>query len=175
MMTMAQSNTNTGEPPYWAVAVAQPHHERLVQTLLERQDFETYWPKIKTPAKRTASLFPGYLMVRVIVRWYPVRWCPGVLRVLMNGDKPARLDDRVITEIKSRERGGFVKLPKAPSVARGQRVRVVRGMFAGHVGIYDGMSGSQRERVLLQWLTGTGNSTGSVAVVMPLGSVEAIA
>jgi transcription antitermination factor NusG len=152
--------------PYWAVAVAQTNREELVQTLLKRDGFDVYRPKIRLSHRRSAALFPGYLMVRVVLRWYPIRWCPGVMKLLMNGDKPARLADAVVDEIKGREVKGFVKLPKEPTLERGQKVIVVRGMFAGHTAIYEGMSGTQRERVLLDLLGQ------SVSVVMPSGSVE---
>jgi transcription antitermination factor NusG len=62
-----------------------------------------------------------------------------------------------------------VKLPKPPTLQEGQQVRVLTGMFAGKTAIYQGMSGSQRERVLLDLLGQ------SVAVTMPIGSVEPIA
>jgi len=151
--------------PYWAVAVVQTNREDLVQTLLNREGFETYRPRIKLAQKRTGSLFPGYLMCRVIVRWYPIRWTPGVLRVLMSGDTPARLPNTIIDEIRGREVRGFVKLPKEPTLTNGQKVIVTKGLFAGRTAIYEGMDGSQRERVLLDLLGQ------SVPVVMPVGSV----
>jgi transcription antitermination factor NusG len=154
--------------PYWTVAVAMSQREDLVRHHLDRAGFETYVPKIKD-GKRSAPLFPGYLMVRVVVRWYPVRWCPGVLRLLMDGERPARLRDAVVDEIKGREVRGFVKLPKPPTLQEGQPVRVITGTFAGRTAIYAGMSGAQRERVLLDLLGQ------SVTVTMPVGSVEPLA
>jgi len=153
--------------PYWAIAVAQTSREDFVQTLLRRDGFETYWPKIKTE-KRTTGLFPGYLMVRVVVRWYPIRWTPGVLKLLMTGDRPAKLADKIVDEIKSREVKGFVKLPQPPTLQAGKPVRILTGMFAGKIGLYQGLSGAQRERILLDLL---GRST---SVEMQVGSVEAL-
>ena len=154
--------------PYWAVAVTQSNREDFVQTLLARDGFESYRPKIRTAPKRTASLFPGYLMVRVVVRWYPIRWCPGVLKLLMNGDKPAKLADQIVNEIKGREVRGFVKLPKPATLQPGQKVIVTKGMFQGRTAIYEGMNGNQRERILLDLLGQ------AVPVEMPIGSVEPV-
>jgi transcription antitermination factor NusG len=154
--------------PYWTVAVAMSQREDLVRRHLERDQFEVYVPKIRA-AKRVAPLFPGYLMVRVVVRWYPIRWCPGVLKLLMHGDRPAKLADAVVDEIKGREVRGLVKLPKPPALQEGQPVRVLTGTFAGHTAIYAGMNGAQRERVLLDLLGQ------SVTVTMPVGQVEPIA
>jgi len=156
--------------PYWTVAVAMSQREDLVKHHLDREGFETYVPKIRTAPKRTAPLFPGYLMVRVVVRWYPIRWCPGVLKLLMDGERPAKLRDAIVDEIKGREVRGFVKLPKPPTLENGTTVRVTMpGNFMGKVGIYEGMSGSQREKVLLELLGQ------SVTVTLPAGNVEPIA
>ena len=71
----------------------------------------------------------------------------------MAGTQPARLHDSVVSELRSREKQGFVRLPRPPATFRpGQRVRIVRGSFEGQFGIYDGMSGKERERVLLDLL-----------------------
>jgi transcriptional antiterminator RfaH len=168
-MDVAQQQPSTSAPlkPYWAIAVALSQREDLVKHHLTQEGFEVYVPKIRA-AKRAAPLFPGYLMVRVELRWYPIRWCPGVLKLLMAGDIPAKLADAVVDEIKGREVKGFVKLPPPPSLQEGQPVRVLSGTFAGHTAIYAGMSGTQRERVLLDLLGQ------SVAVTMPIGSVEPI-
>jgi transcription antitermination factor NusG len=152
--------------PYWAIAVAQTNREDFVQSLLKREGFEVYWPKIKTESKRTAGLFPGYLMVRVVVRWYPIRWCPGVIKVLMTGERPSKLADVIVDEIRGREVKGFVRLPKPATLERGQKVRVMRGTFAGRVALYEGMAGPQRERVLLDLLGQ------SVAVTLPADNIE---
>jgi hypothetical protein len=44
---------------------------------------------------------------------------PGCLVTPMNGDRPARVPDGDIADLRARERGGFVVLPKQP--ARGYR------------------------------------------------------
>jgi transcription antitermination factor NusG len=55
-------------------------------------------------------------------------------------------------EIRSREdRRGFIRLPKK-NHERGEKVRITRGMFLDHFGIYDGSSRKDRERVLLDIL-----------------------
>lgn len=170
---MTQSQTSSDDlnriaAPYWAVAVCMTNREDFVGKLLTRDGFEVYGPRTRVQ-RRTAALFPGYLMVKVIVRWYPIRWCPGVMRLLMNGDHPAKLADAIIAEIKGREVRGLVKLPKEPgAIETGSRVRITTGNFIGKVGIYQGMNGAQRERVLLNWLGQ------SVPLILPLGNLEAV-
>jgi hypothetical protein len=51
-----------------------------------------------------------------------------------------------------REVGGIVRLPKPPPFRSGDRVRVVRGPFEGHFGLYDGMAPRERIFVLLSML-----------------------
>ena len=87
----------------------------------------------------------------------------------MNGDRPARLADKIVNEIKGREVRGFVKLPKEPGLEVGQAVRIKTGTFQGRIAIYAGMNGVQRERVLLDWLGQ------SVTAILPVGQVEPVA
>jgi len=56
---------------YWAVAQTEPMREHTVRLLLMRLGYETYAPRIRH-RKRIALLFPTYVFVRVIQRWYPI-------------------------------------------------------------------------------------------------------
>jgi hypothetical protein len=58
------------------------------------------------------------------------------------GAVPAKVPDRIIGELRERERGGVVQLPQlpeAPGLRAGDRVRVLGGPFQGHLGLYAGM------------------------------------
>jgi transcription antitermination factor NusG len=140
---------------HWAVAQTQPRLEWLVKTIFEicgrEHVAEVYLPRVKVK-KRIVPLFPGYVFLRLKDRWYPIVNSPGVARLLMSGDKPAKLDDSIIIELRRRERNGVVKLAQPPRLRPGQRVKVVRGSFDGQVGLYEGMRGADRERVLLELL-----------------------
>ena len=134
---------------YWTVAQTETQRERVAARHLERRGFEVYLPRIKT-RKQVEPLFPGYLFISVEERWHAINATIGILRVLTACEHPARVPDEIIDEIRSRENpAGFVRLPKPKP---GKRVRIVRGMFADHVGIYEGASGKDRERVLLALL-----------------------
>jgi transcriptional antiterminator RfaH len=99
-------------------------------------------------------LFPGYLFIWIEIQWSRARWAPGVASLIMAGDGPARVPDSVISEIRSRERNGLVELVKPPRLRRGDRVRIVQGVFRGHLALYDGMAPRERVAVLLQLLGG---------------------
>ena len=78
----------------------------------------------------TPPLFPGYLFLWVVRGWWDARWSPGVVRLIMDGQVPARVPDDVISEIRSRERNGLVELLKPrDGLIPGAKVRVVEGPY----------------------------------------------
>jgi transcriptional antiterminator RfaH len=135
---------------YWAVVHTQSRHEDMVCVQLARAEFEIYLPRIKLE-NRISPLFPGYLFVHIVDRWYPVRWTRGVIGLL---PIPAQLQEKTMTDIRKREgRDGFVKLPSpANRLRKGQQVRITRGSFEGQIALCEGMSGRDRVRVLLNML-----------------------
>jgi len=134
---------------FWSVVQVESQCEHTVRLLLMRARYETYMPRIRVRG-RVAPLFPGYLFVRIVDRWYPVMWTAGVVRLLMSADQPARLPEKTMSEIRKREVGGFVKLP-APTnrLRKGQHVRITKGSFEGQTALCEGMSGKDRVWVLL--------------------------
>jgi transcriptional antiterminator RfaH len=138
---------------FWAIVQTETQREHTARLMLMRQGFETYMPRIRINTDRIALLFPTYIFCRIIDRWYSARWTIGVTRMLMDGDQPARISEQILEEIRQREVGGFVKLPKQNNGKRpGDKVKIIRGSFEGRLAIFDGMSGKERERVLLELL-----------------------
>jgi transcriptional antiterminator RfaH len=136
---------------HWSVVQTKPQCEQLVRNRLMRSQIETYLPKIKIHG-RIALLFPAYLFVRIAESFYEVRWTDGVIRLLMAGEQPARLADEVIMDIRKREVGGYVKLPKRNILKKGDKLQITNGSFAGHIGVCDGMGSRERVRILLELL-----------------------
>jgi len=116
----------------------------------------------------TPPLFPGYLFVWVVRGWWDARWSPGVVRLIMDGLLPARVPDAVISEIRSRERGGFVELPKPRGLRPGTRVKVLQGPLREQIGLLAALRPHERVLVLLQLLGG------QQQVELARGAVEAI-
>jgi transcriptional antiterminator RfaH len=139
---------------YWAIAQTEPQREHTARLMLMRAGYETYMPRYRSQRDQIKLLFPSYVFVRIAERWYPVLWTIGVQRLLMSGEQPACLPDAIVKELRQREINGFVRLPKRSQLRlrRGQQVRIVYGSLAGRIALYDGMSGRQRERVLLDLL-----------------------
>jgi len=141
---------------YWGIAQCHPQQEGRAEEHLKRKGFEIYLPRIKISLKgrkRITPLFPGYLFVRINNVWYPILSTIGVLRVLRNGDaEPSKIEDKYVKSIQGREVRGVVKLEPRQRMQPGDQVRILRGTFKDHIAIYDGMSGKERERVLLELL-----------------------
>jgi transcriptional antiterminator RfaH len=158
---------------YWSCVQLEPYRERLALHCLSKVNgFEVYSPRIRPPRARreddTRPLFPGYCFILVVLQWHAARWSPGVTRIVLDGMAPAKVPDQVIDEIRRREQGGVVQLPKAPDMQIGDRVKVLGGPFQGHLGLYAGMKPRARVEVLLAILGA------QQRVTLPRGSVELV-
>jgi len=136
--------------------------------------FEVYCPRLREQLRRrgrkitvTPPLFPGYAFVLIVSGWWSARWSPGVRRIVLDGPQPARVPDDVIAEIRSRERGGLIELPKS-RLTPGVRVRVLQGPLQDHIGLLAALRPYERVLVLLQLLGG------QQRVELARSSVEAI-
>jgi transcription antitermination factor NusG len=132
------------------VVQTNPQREAFVADLV--RDFEPYLPQIKTGSGRIAPLFPSYLFVRALERWSVINRVMGVRGVLMSGDHPARIHERVINHWRSQERSGLVQLPPPPRFRKGERLMILRGTLRYRTALYAGMAGKDRERVLIEML-----------------------
>jgi transcriptional antiterminator RfaH len=145
------------------VVQTQPHSETKAVWHLERQGYATYLPryeKRRRHARRietvAAPLFPRYLFVAIDMaaqRWRSIQSTIGVSRLVCNGDDPAALADGVIDGLKRRQdERGFVLLDSRPRFKPGDQVRIVDGIFASRLGLFEGLSDGERVAVLLDML-----------------------
>jgi transcriptional antiterminator RfaH len=147
----------------WYVVQSQPNAEQKAVAHLNRQGFRTYLPRylkrwrharhVKTVA---VPLFPRYLFVAIdinVQRWRSIYSTIGVSRIVCNGDCPSAIPDEIIVTLKAREdAGGFVRLNNHLNFRSGDRIRVLDGVFADCLGLYDEMKDSERVAVLLDLL-----------------------
>ena len=87
----------------WTCAQLDERRERLALYCLSLGGFQTYVPRIRAPRRTSVALFPSYAFVLIDLQWHAVRWSPGVLKLIMAGEQPARVPDQVIEELRSRE------------------------------------------------------------------------
>ena len=130
---------------YWAVCQTQSRREDAVATRLHRIGYTTYLPKLKSKT-RIDALFPGYLFVQIESAFYPVRWTMGVIGLRMTCDQ--RGLETIMDATKKLERNGYIPVSKT-RFQRGQKLRVVNGSLAGHIGMCTGLRGEERTLVLL--------------------------
>ena len=123
---------------YWCCGQTEPRREAAAQHFLQLGGFEVYCPRLRLVRPRRGRkvvshppLFPSYLFIRIISGWWAARWSIGMVRLLTAGDTPMPVPDSLIFEIKSRERGGLVELPRREKFKAGDRVRILQGSFAG--------------------------------------------
>jgi transcriptional antiterminator RfaH len=146
----------------WYVVQTQPHAETRAASHLSRQGFDVYLPRYRKRRRHArrietvaAPLFPRYLFVAIAMasqRWRSIHSTVGVSRLVCNGDVPAVIARDVVEDLKRREQGGFVLLETRPRFALGEKVRVLNGVFANHLALFDGMADSERVAVLLDML-----------------------
>ena len=147
---------------YWACAQLESNRTRLALHCLDKVvGYEIYNPQLREQRRRygrkimgVSQLFPAYVFVLIVSGWWNARWSPGVVRLVMDGELPAKVPDDVIAEIRSRERNGFVELPKLHGLKPGMRVRVVSGPLSERIGMLAALRPHERVLVLLQLLGG---------------------
>jgi len=146
---------------YWCCAQVEQSRDRLAWHCLTLAGYKIYQPLLREQRRShgrkiivTPPLFPSYLFIWVVRGWWDARWAAGVRCLIMDGEVPARLPDAVISEIKSRERNGFVELPKARGLTPGMRVKVLRGPLQTQIGLLAALRPHERVLVLLQLLGG---------------------
>jgi transcription antitermination factor NusG len=98
----------------WAAVHLMSHREALALHCLRLAGYATYLPRVRERrtvrgrrVEATPALCPGYCFIAVEQQWHAARWSPGVLSIIMDGERPARVADKIIAEIRSRERNGW--------------------------------------------------------------------
>ena len=147
----------------WYVAQTQPNAESKAVAHLGRQGFVTYLPrymKRRRHARRVdlvpAPLFPRYLFIEIdttIQRWRSIFSTVGVSQLVCTGDTPTPVSDQVVTLLKDREdTAGFIQLDRRPMFRVDDKIRVLDGVFADCLGLYEGMKDNDRVAILLDLL-----------------------
>ncbi len=162
----------------WYVVRTQPTAEIKAAQHLDRQGYRVYlprWRKRRSHARRVdwvaAPLFPRYLFVGFDVActpWRAIQSTIGVSQLILKGGMPAPVPDGIVDEIRSRETAnGLVEV--APDYRRGDSLLIGEGPFLNKIGVFDGMSDSERVAVLLDLLGR------QVRVHVPVYAVKAVA
>lgn len=144
----------------WYAAFTQPNSEMRAAMHLNNQEFPAYVPRFlkrRRSGRRvetvTAPLFPRYVFLGADLerqRWRSVNGTIGVSHLVCQGDRPTCIDDRIIAAIAEQEdESGLVQLKAINTFKPGQQVRVVDGIFADQLGLYEGLGDHERVKILL--------------------------
>lgn len=147
----------------WLVARTESRKEYWAKANIENQGYESYIPQYRERVTgsgklriltKTRLMFPGYIFCKTEGAWTFLTGTRGVTQLLMQGNKPGTVPDDVIEALKQQEdNDGFIVLPehKKEQVrpVRGAKVRLRAGPFLSYIGIYDGQTSADFEKVLL--------------------------
>ena len=147
----------------WYAVQCQPHRERGAAVHLANQNFEAFLPyreKTRRHARKIETVrvpfFPGYLFVRLDLtrdRWRSVNGTFGVVRIVMQGERPAPAPRGVVEGLKD-ACGEDDMLCWQAALTLGQSVRVLTGPFTDFIGELDQLTDTGRVRVLLNIMGG---------------------
>jgi transcription antitermination factor NusG len=157
-----------GDSPFnimetWYALNTKPRSEKLVCDVLLARGITPYlplWPSIPARASRVAPrpFFPCYLFALAdleVVGLSALQFAPGVRRLVFCGGEPARLQQAEIDELHRRlsamERS--VTDARGQALARGDRVVITQGPFAGWEAIFDKrLRSEERVQLLIDFL-----------------------
>jgi transcriptional antiterminator RfaH len=171
--------TTAPDAATWYVVHTHPRAEATAADNLARQGFTAFFPrylKRRRHARKVenvpAPLFPRYVFVAVDVtrqRWRAILSTVGVTHLISRGDEPTPVARGVVEELRRRlDPDGFVPLaPAAARLKQGDAVRVREGAFARCLGLFEGISDSERVAILLDLLGR------KVRVVVDVDAIEA--
>jgi len=148
----------------WCVAYTQPLKELMAKHHLLDQGFQVYLPrfkKIRRHARKVEEvltpLFPRYVFVGVDLDhtpWRSINSTRGVSHLLMNDAfHPAKMPLQVIENLKSQEiNEGIVPVSTLAAFTKGEKVRILEGVFKDQVATFEALDDKSRVQVLLDFL-----------------------
>lgn len=147
----------------WYAVHCRPHRESTAAAHLRNQDFAVFLPRREKRIRHARKIekvrrpfFPGYLFINLDIghqRWRSINSTVGVIRIVMQNERPAAAPIGVIEALKT-ACGADDVLHVGPDLSVGQSVRVVDGPFADFVGELDQLTDADRVRVLLDIMGG---------------------
>lgn len=95
----------------WIVVHSYPQAERWAQSQLHARGYETFLPLITVHRRDRVihslrhrlevPLFARYLFVRFPGNWTPIRYCPGVYRIVFAGPEPSLCPDHAVEAVQN--------------------------------------------------------------------------
>jgi len=156
---------------FWCVVQTETRREFTAADYLKRDGYMVKVPRCKFRRNgdwKIEPLFPSYIFAQAEpTNWSPIRWTVGVIRIVMDGIKPAELPEAEMEKIRQRE--GPTGVVNAPKWIEGTtRLVVIRGSFRNFEGIFQQERPRKRVEILLTMLGA------DVPVELSISDVEAL-
>lgn len=151
-------------PAQWYVLHVKPHKERSVHRQLSlREEMDVFFPSVRVKpvnprAAKVRPYFPGYMFVQFDLEELgsdALEWTPGARGLVRFGGEPALVPENLIQELKSHLAALAMLDPAAgPQYEKGDRVRIVSGLFEGYEALFDmRLADGDRVQILLKYLS----------------------
>lgn len=154
---------NQTEVKKWMVAQIKHHSYDLATRNLERQGFETFFPKIKTTIKKEkkfinkyTAVFPGYMFVGVDNKnsnWAKINSTYGVVKVLFFNEKTSLISNDIILNLKNRYETEINQKPKE-NVKVGDAIKFNSGPFVNLIARVEAVDKQDRIFLILEAMGG---------------------
>ncbi len=144
----------------WLLLHSKAFKEEFLWREITARQVECYFPRlhvipVNPRSRKIVPYFPGYLFVKLEPASPEVnalRWLPGATGWVHFGDQVATVPDTVINGIRRHvDELNAEQARGADRFAKGQRLEILGGPFAGYEAIFDTrLSGRDRVRILIK-------------------------
>lgn len=141
-------------------ARTKPNLELLAKKQLENQGVEAYLPMLLERGK-VIPLFRPYIFIKKPLsgQWRFILSTRGIQTLVFNGSEPATIKESILRKFMDEEgEDGYIippdPVPKQQSRKKqfevGEKIKVLHDSFLGHLGVYQGMTSTGKERILMK-------------------------
>ena len=147
----------------WFIVQIKPNSYHLAFRNLERQGFETFFPKMKVTIKKENKfiskdvlVFPGYGFVGIHLQnsnWTKINSTYGVSKLLCFNNKPSEVPLDLIVALKNRYKNNVNQLTNE-KLKKGDSIKFNNGPFVDFVANIESVDAKKRIYILLEVMGG---------------------
>lgn len=133
---------------------SKPRSENIAFDNLIKQNYTVYSPRVKI-LNKIQFLFPGYLFVYLDKEndnWSPICSTKGVANFVRFGLEFAKVNDKIISFIKDKEKQTADKVIDLSKFHTGDKLKIKDGIFKNQEAIFQEYNGEKRVIVLMNMI-----------------------
>lgn len=144
----------------WYLVFTKPRMELLAQGNLERQNYQTYLPRIAVKRrlrgrykKHVEVMFPRYLFIHLDTvhdNWMPIRSTLGVSQLVRFGGMPLQVPDALVAELQNQQDESGLNIVPIREIIHGDQVEIMDGPMSGYIGVFEKHTSTERVQILLK-------------------------